>query len=557
MINFRDNFNQFYVKKFKENKKFLVFVLILNFIYTSLYLYIFRYNYGWDTTGYIGIGNILFNSSNQNFWDIKYYYSPGYSLFLGLTGVLNFKTLFFYKFVTFLIVLIYPFFVFYILEKYDLIAAKIASILTIILFCNTIYASDMAPHYLTHFFLIVSIFFITRENFINNKYNQIFFSIFFIITCFFRGTTIFLLPWFFFFSFISFYRIEKKFFSKKFFFLIIRFVVIYLIIVGSYSIFRAAQFIKVEKSLENSLFFGVTKGLGPRVIFQGFYTAGSFYLNKKDNDVIFSPNNGEASQEYFNGIKKSLEKLDYSTNPIKEFAKNSQEAYDYLIKKPSHDTWYYLGWWLMGEGFGYNLDHQDKILKKVVIEAVKNNPELYKYLIYNLYEWFLGSSKQVYLGKGFCDIKIVGLKNCFGDETFRTWPVPTVDDPVSKIIIEQTSVNLYEKMYESSKKIYSNKFLLNFLNKFTFKIIKILELRPILTILSLIAVIIVFFNYNLRLILLLNLSIMLSLSVLVSIVWPASIRYWIGSYIFLIMNASIVMSIVFKKIKLILKSNLK
>ena len=553
-LNFKEYLNKIYQAHFYEDKNFFQFLIILNIIFSFSYIYFFNFNFGWDTLGYLGIGNILFDTSDKNFWDIKYYYSPGYSLLLGLTGVLNFQTLFIYKLTVFFIVFSYPFFVFFVVKNFDHLAAKISSILSIIFFCNSILSTDLYVHYFTAYFFLVSIFFLTRKKFYKNSNIQILFSAFFVFACFFRGTIIFCLPWFFLFSFFTFRRLDKNQCLRNLIFLLIRFCLVYLIIVGSYSTLRAIQFSKAEKSIKNSIFFGIAKGLGPRVMFQGYYTGGSFYLNKQGENKIFSPSNGNVSAKYFSTIKRGLDKLDFSSNPINQIAQNSNEAYDYLLNTPSHDTWYYLGWWLM-HNFSTSLDEQDEIIQKVVLEGIKKNPDLYKYVLFNLKIWFTERSREVFVGKGFCDIKDEGFDKCFMPGSFSNFPVPNLNDITTKHFIDHSSKELYEELKTSSKSIHDNETKVKILRNIIDLINFTLSFKIVFFLLNLISILIIFFSHRLRLAILLNWSAILTIAILTSLVWPHTLRYWLETYILWIMNSSFVLSFLYQKSKSILKLN--
>jgi len=532
------------IKKYNSESKFLILLFIINIIFCILYFSVFNFNFSWDTVGYAAIGKIYFGY-NEPFWAIKYYYSPGFGLLLGLSGLFSLNTFFFYKVFVYLISFSYPFLIYFIVKRFDNLAAKISSVLSIILFSNTIYSTDIVPHFHVTFFFILSIFFLTKDNFRHSNNVQYLFWTFFFITCLFRGTYIFCVPLIF--LYLLFNNYVKNFFLHDFKKYILNFSLIFLIIIGSLSALRAYQFSKNDIR-ENAVFFGINKGLGPRVIFQGIYTAGSFYLNKSGESSIFRPQNGEKSMEFYSIIENGLKKLDYETNPIKEVATNANEALEFLIKKPSHDMWYYLGWWLLGSEVRI-LHDQDKIIKATVLEAIKKNPDLINYFMFNLYNWFFGDFRMVHLGKTYCDIKIQSVEKCFPKSTFKIWPVPSKEDPMLQHLAKVIGEDSIENLKKSSNNIYNNEFKKRLSNYTQFIINFLLNHKYVLSIFSIIAIFCFINDKKKRNYLILNFAIICTLAFLTSIVWPPSIRYWLGSYIFLIINSSFLISFLIIKIK--------
>ena len=158
-------------------------LFIINIIFCVLYFSVFNFNFSWDTVGYAAIGKIYFGY-NEPFWAIKYYYSPGLGLLFGLTGLFSLNTFFIYKIFVYLISFSYPFLIYFIVNRFDNLAAKISSTLSIILFSNTIYSTDIVPHFHVTFFFILSIFFLTKQNFKQSNNVQYLFWIFFLLHVF-------------------------------------------------------------------------------------------------------------------------------------------------------------------------------------------------------------------------------------------------------------------------------------------------------------------------------------------------------------------------------------
>jgi len=507
------------LKKINENKLF-IFLLLLTIFFSYFFFHVQFINIGWDTVAYYAIGKGLIFKEIE-FWDIKYYYPPGLPIIYIITGVYFFNNFVFFKIFLLLATILNPVIIFYTLKKFNKNLAYITWFLIIISFSNLRFSYDNLPHFISIFFLILSIFFLTNKKILYSTKYQILFSLCLIFSIACRGTALYAIPLFFVYIFFT-KKSEQNFSLKLLFKFILNFIIIYVIFVGSFSILR---FSSTDNFNFDKFYFGLSKNHGVRMLVQSSYHGLSQYLGDPENNIIYKPENGKYSEEYFKKFRNFLnKKFEYNEHPLKNKFNTSEEAYNDFIYNPTHSKSFYIAWWAPGN-FTKDLKEQDAMLKKIYLEAISNNKIGYlRYFLHNLKTFFIGPATLTHPSKEYCD----GEKNyskCFYKHSTNFYPISDVNTELSKSWIKVTNLDLYNKQKKESDKIKNSKIRTE-INKFYYKVFNLTShQRYIFTLSAILGLIILFREKKTFYILLLFFSINLTLGILTSLIYPANDRY--------------------------------
>src|SRR2546430_15685819 len=76
----------------RRDAKIILTIALAGIAAQALWLYLIPFAWGWDSTANLAIGRMYFGLPYQ-MWSIKFYYPPGYPIFLTLMGVHHLDTL--------------------------------------------------------------------------------------------------------------------------------------------------------------------------------------------------------------------------------------------------------------------------------------------------------------------------------------------------------------------------------------------------------------------------------------------------------------------------------
>ena len=506
----------------KENKNSIILIAVG--IFTQiLWVSANNFGWGWDSLGYLAIGRQLLGMQ-ENMWNLKYYYPPGVSILMVITGVYTLNTLLYFKIIVFFMSASMPLMLYKIFYNFHEKAAFISGIVFAAFFGASIYSQEIMSNHAGMFFQLLFLMYIYNiEKYSGFKYSILFGIVLFMFIASRSANftmVVAIIPYL--------YKVMSKFDRKillkqlrDLFTLTIAFFV-------SIFIYSCIKSINTSEKFK----YEISRDMGPRILMMGAYTGGSFYLNGYSNP-IFTPSNGMFSKEFFSHLENRFDKMDLSKNNIGNYGQNSKEIIDYLIRFPSLPNYYEMWFGIDAE---LNLDQADRLVNNVFFETVLAQPRLLKYYMWNSYNFFFGSMMTIKTDNKEC------FFNCFDSEVPQINPNESkFDGAVFDGYVHTNIINEINDQY----KVKINSSLINIINII---LIAFYSNKKYLVILTLLSPFLVNEKYK-------HLAISLVLICLVtnavtSLCFPPHSRYWYPIMPIIIFGSALVISQFIEKLKM-------
>jgi hypothetical protein len=354
----------------------------------ALWLYLVPFAWGWDSTANLAIGRMYFGLPYQ-MWSIKFYYPPGYPIFLTLMGVHHFDTLTLLKVGTLFVGGLMPLLLFLMVRPFHRNAALVAGLVFALSFGAALFSTDMMNHHFHAFLLLLMSVAVAYHLDRPGNVSAVLIGCAAAVATTGRDVTMFVFAIAVFVLFVAEWIERRNILkpAKSAAIMIASFVAL----MGAFSVARQA-------ALGEPFRFGLTYDIGARALFQGAYYGASIYQKefRPGEDFIFvKPENGPASKEFFETVRTYFTKTSVKDLGLSD-SNDVDEALRNVIASPNvRNT--YIFWW--GMDAIMSPAESDRLWRKVVIETIIAQPRILRYHIWNLWTYLFG---QPLVNEGSC-----------------------------------------------------------------------------------------------------------------------------------------------------------
>jgi hypothetical protein len=410
--------------------------------------------WGWDSVGYLSIGRMLLGMPYE-MWNLKYYYPPGVSLLMIATGVYNLDTLVYYNILVFLMSSLMPLLLFIAFRRYHYKAAFLGAVIFSLIFGGSIYSNEIMSNHAGMFFSI----FLAALLLNLTPNSKIYYA---------AGA-----------GFVAFMAAASR--SANMYLFIGFLPILYIIyknsnlndkkrlaILGGIGVITFAVCV-LALSLTRSLAtnekfrFEIARDLGARTALLGAYTGGSFFLNTEGNYPLVTPANGIYSKEFFLRLNERFSKIKASDTPLGDIVEKDGAAVEYIIHHPNLPNYYEM--WF-GIDSVLNIDAADRLVKNVLLETIVAQPRIFRYYMWNFYNYFFGPLMIINTSKKCtvdCFVELVPNINngYFNSDVFKKVIGPGVIGEVDLLYKDQSNnpvlveyINYVLRIFYSHKTIF-------------------------------------------------------------------------------------------------------
>jgi hypothetical protein len=355
----------------------------------ALWLYLIPFAWGWDSTANLAIGRMYFGLPYE-MWSIKFYYPPGYPIFLTLMGVHHLDTLALLKIGTLFVGGLMPLLLFLMLRPFHRNAALVAGLVFALSFGAALFSTDMMNHHFHAFLLLLMSVAVAYHLDRPSNVSAVLLGCAAAVATTGRDVTMFIFAVAVFVLFVANWIERRNILTaaKSAAIMIASFVAL----MGAFSVARTA-------ALGEPFRFSLTYDIGARALLQGAYYGASIYQKefRPGEDFIFvKPENGPASKEFFETMRTYLTKTKNAKDLGLSDSNDVDEAIGNLIASPNVRNTYTF-WWAMDSIM--NSAESDRLWRKVVIETIIAQPRILRYHIWNLWTYLFG---QPLVNEGSC-----------------------------------------------------------------------------------------------------------------------------------------------------------
>jgi hypothetical protein len=363
----------------RPDARIIVAIAVAGIAAQALWLYIVPFAWGWDTTPNLAIGRMYFGLPYE-MWNIKYYYAPGYPVFLTLLGLHHLDTLTFFRIGTLFVGGLMPLLLYLMLRPFNRLAAIVASLIFALSFGAALFSTDMMNHHFHAFLLLLMSVAVAYHLDRPSNVSAILLGCAAAFANTGREVTMFIFAAGVFVLFAASWIEQRNVLTpaKSAAIMIASFVAL----TGAFSVARTA-------ALGEPFRFGLTYDVGARVLFQGAYYGASIYqkeFHPGEDFVFIRPENGPVSKQFFEVIRTSLAGTNLKDASLSD-ANDIDEAMKNLIAEPNHRNTYTV-WFaldkLMSPADG------DRLLRKLVFETGIAHPRILRYYLWNFWTYLLG-----------------------------------------------------------------------------------------------------------------------------------------------------------------------
>jgi len=345
----------------------------------ALWLYFVPFNWGYDTAPNLAIGRMYFGLPYE-MWSIKYYYPPGYPIFLTLMGVHHFDTLALFRIGTLFVGGLMPLLLFLMLRPFNRNAALVAGLVFAASFGGALFSNDMMNHHFHAFLLLLMSVAVAYHLDRPSNVSAILLGCAAAVATTARDVTIFIFAAGVLVLFLASWREQRNLLTpaKSAAVMIASFVAL----TGAFSGAR-------QVALGEPFRFGLTYDIGVRALFQGAYYGASIYqkeFHPGEDFVFVKPGNGPASKEFFEAARKYFAKADLKGLGLSESNNADEAVQDVIANSNVRNTYtFWLGMdTLMSPAEG------DNLWREVWIETFLAQPRIARYYIWNFWNYLFG-----------------------------------------------------------------------------------------------------------------------------------------------------------------------
>jgi hypothetical protein len=356
-----------------------VIVLVAGMATQALWLYLVPYVWGWDSTANLAIGRMYFGLPYE-MWDLKFYYPPGYPIFLTLMGVHHLDTLAYLRIGTLFVGGLMPLFLYLMMRPFDSAAALLAALAFAVSFGHALFSTDVMNH---HFHASQLLFMSMLLGWYLYRPSVPLAVALGIAASFAqagRQVTAFV-----FFAGVAILALAIWVEQRK----VLPVAKSVAVLLLSYFATTGVLSLARQAALGGPFQFGLTYDVGTRTMFIANYYGPSIYqkeFHPGEDYSFMKPENGPASKEFFDYIRDYLGKVNVKDLGLSE-TNNKDEALRNLIGQPTQTNGYYM-WWALGAFL--KQQEGDRLLRRVLIETMTAQPRIFRYYIWNFSSFLFG-----------------------------------------------------------------------------------------------------------------------------------------------------------------------